>query len=154
MVPFLMAVVMGFPFRSSAAPDLIRGLFQRSGGGPGSSPGLREKQYFGRGNLGGLSEKRQFHSEIVPTRIVPFDQRLFPVAPPKLELGLAGDGFGQGLEFFEMDQLGYSVFCRVSTSGAEFVLTYAVQQIARHTNVDRCIRLAGHNVCVECHDPK
>lgn len=83
---------------------------------------------------------------IVPVGVFLFNHAQLPSALPFLHLLLAGDGRFDGIVSFKPYQHFAAIFFREAVNPSFAVFPDAFRQVAGHTNVNRSIFAARHNV--------
>jgi hypothetical protein len=88
----------------------------------------------------------QTHREVVPVRVVGFNQVDLPVAVPVFQLLFARDGRRHVSEEFVTDKPINGVARRETFDRASAMLVEARDQVGRHADVERTVMLAGEDV--------
>lgn len=81
--------------------------------------------------------------QIVPGRVLSFDQVALPVAPPALELLLARDRRLHRLGDLEIDQSIDPVLPGVAVEGAGAVLQHPADQVRGYPDIERAVVAVG-----------
>src|SRR5438477_9678400 len=91
------------------------------------------------------ASKDQRHVQVVPMRIVTFDQVDLPVASIFLERLLAPDRRDHALVVLVPDKSLQSIRLRESIDHALTVLPYALPEVVRHTGIERAVFPVAHH---------
>jgi len=85
-------------------------------------------------------------AQVLPFRVVLFDEPDLPPAVPFLETFLCRQGIADSTEGLKVDQPVHAIMPGEARNHATLVLVYALSQIARHTDVQCAVLFTGHYV--------